>query len=82
MPHIFVIKCKNRDKLREYLLKNNIECGVHYKPNHLLSKYKINSSLLVTERIYEEILTLPCHFDLNIDEQSFVIENIKEFYAK
>jgi dTDP-4-amino-4,6-dideoxygalactose transaminase len=80
LPHIFVIKAEKRDELREYLISHSIECGVHYKPNHLLSKYKIKYNLLVTERIYEEILTLPCHFDLTSDDQEFVISIIKEFY--
>ena len=80
LPHIFVIKAKNRDNLREYLISNNIECGVHYKPNHLLTKYKQEYNLPITERIYNEILTLPCHFDLAKDEQNYVIDKIKEFY--
>ena len=79
LPHIFVIKVKKRDNLREYLLENNIECGVHYKPNHLLSKYKVNNNLPITEKVYEEILTLPCHYDLS--DQEIVIKQIKEFYA-
>jgi len=80
LPHIFVIKCERRNELREYLIENNIECGIHYKPNHLLSKYKTNDSLAVTEKIYNEILTLPCHFDLTEDEQQIVIDRIKGFY--
>ena len=80
MPHIFVIKVKNRNKLREYLLSNNIECGIHYKPNHLLTIYKKDYKLPSTEKIYKEILTLPCHFDLSKDEQMHIIKKIKEFY--
>lgn len=80
LPHIFVIKCKNRNKLRDYLISNNIECGVHYKPNHLLSKYKTNYRLSITESIYDCILTLPCHTDLSITDQDKVISVIKEFY--
>ncbi len=81
LPHIFVIKAQKRDELREYLINNNIECGIHYKPNHLLSKYKSNYNLSITEKIYEEILTLPCHFDLTENELDFVITKIKEFYC-
>ena len=79
LPHIFVIKATKRDGLREYLISNDIECGVHYKPNHLLTKYKANR-LIITEKVYEEILTLPCHFDLTEDEQNRIILKIKEFY--
>lgn len=82
LPHIFVIKAQKRDELREYLLANNIECGVHYKPNHLHTKYKSDVKLPITEQIYEEILTLPCHFDLSDDAQNIVIDKIREFYAK
>jgi len=80
LPHIFVIKVQKRDKLREYLLSKNIECGIHYKPNHLLTLYKTSYSLPVTEMICEEILTLPCHYDLTQEEQLRVITTIKEFY--
>lgn len=82
LPHIFVIKAQNRNRLREFLIDNNIECGIHYKPNHFLSKYKIDYKLPITEKIYEEILTLPCHFDLTDNEQDFVILKVKEFYEK
>lgn len=82
LPHIFVIKAQRRNKLREYLLSNNIECGIHYKPNHLHTKYKSSFKLPITEKIYEEILTLPCHFDLTKDEQEVAIEKIREFYGK
>ncbi|MEV9594157.1 DegT/DnrJ/EryC1/StrS family aminotransferase [Aliarcobacter butzleri] len=80
LPHIFVIKAQKRDGLREYLINNNIECGIHYKPNHLLSKYRTDEKLVITEKIYEEILTLPCHFDLKDNEQQIVIDKIREFY--
>jgi len=82
LPHIFVIKAQRRDELREYLIANNIECGIHYKPNHLHTKYKSDFNLVLTEQIYEEILTLPCHFDLTFDEQNTVINKIREFYGK
>ena len=39
LPHIYVIKAQNRNKLREFLIRNNIECGLQYKPNHLHTKY-------------------------------------------
>jgi len=82
MPHIFVIKANNRDQLRQYLLDNGIECGVHYKPNHMLTKYKSDKFFPITEDIYREIITLPCHVDLTNDEQNHVIDKIKCFYNK
>jgi dTDP-4-amino-4,6-dideoxygalactose transaminase len=81
MPHIFVIKADKRDLLREYLLEFDIECGVHYKPNHLLSKYQA-THLPIAEEMYKKILTLPCHVDLTQDEQSFVIAKVIDFFKK
>lgn len=82
LPHIFVIRAQKRDDLREYLIANSIECGIHYKPNHMHTKYQSDFSLPLTEQIYEEILTLPCHFDLTNNEQNIVINKIREFYGK
>ena len=28
--HLFIIKCSKRDELQEYLLKKNIQTGIHY----------------------------------------------------
>lgn len=80
VSHIFVIKAKRRDDLREYLLSHNIECGIHYKPNHLHTKYRSSEPLPITESVYENILTLPCHFDLSEEDQNRVVETIKAFY--
>lgn len=80
IPHIFVIKVTDRDLLREHLISKGIECGVHYKPNHLLEKYRQSSNLVTTELIYSEVLSIPCHVDLTEDEQSYVISEIKSFY--
>ena len=82
LPHIFVLKAENRDDLREFLLSNDIECGIHYKPNHLLSLFNKGYSLPVTENLYEKILTLPCHYDLTKKDQDIVINKVREFYGK
>ncbi|WP_233188772.1 DegT/DnrJ/EryC1/StrS aminotransferase family protein [Hydrogenovibrio sp. SC-1] len=80
ISHIFVIKVEQRNALRDFLLASGIECGIHYKPNHLLTKYECNCCLPVTEQLYTKILTLPCHVDFTEDEQEYVITKIREFY--
>ena len=84
IPHIFVIKVKNnkRNSLKQFLEAQGIECGIHYKPNHLLSKYNLGYSLPTAERLYEQILTLPLHLDLSKDDQGFIIEKIITFVSK
>ncbi len=80
ISHIFVIKIQQRDALQKYLLANDIECGVHYKPNHLLSKYSSDISLPVTEKVYDEILTLPCQVDLTDEELKYIVSTVKGFF--
>ena len=80
ISHIFVIKVQQRDALQAHLLANDIECGVHYKPNHLLSKYSSDINLPMTEQTYDEIITLHCHTDLTDEELKYIINMIKDFY--
>ena len=79
IPHIFPIKILNgkRNKIKNLLEQNNIQTGIHYKPNHLLSKYKINYKLPFTDKLYEQILTLPLHPDLEISDVKKICELIK-----
>ena len=46
--------------------KSGIEIGIHYNPNHNLSFFKSTKSeeLLITNRVYQEIVSLPIHPDL------------------
>ncbi len=82
VPHIFPLRIldNKRDGLRAYLLENEIECGIHYFPNHLLTYYgNKTGELPVTEQIYRELLTLPLHPDLTETEQNYIIEKVKKY---
>ena len=60
--HIFVIRSHNRNKLQEYLTQNGIQTLIHYPiPPHKQKAYRDwnNLSFPVTERIHNEILSLP-----------------------
>mgnify|MGYP000878013339 FL=1 len=65
IPHIQPVRITNgkRNNVMQILKENNIETGIHYKPNHLLSFYsKLTSyELPNTEKLYSEILSLPLH---------------------
>jgi dTDP-4-amino-4,6-dideoxygalactose transaminase len=80
VPHMFVIKLKegNRDKIREQLLEQGIQTGVHYVPNHHLSIYNSNriAQLPMTERIYPMLLTLPLHPDLKESDIDYICERL------
>jgi dTDP-4-amino-4,6-dideoxygalactose transaminase len=83
VPHIYVIRIApgQRDRIRTELLKNGIQTGIHYKPNHMLSKYSSNqdcSTLIRTENIYDSIITLPLHPDITLQQVKFICKKLKE----
>jgi dTDP-4-amino-4,6-dideoxygalactose transaminase len=80
VPHIFVIKITNgkRDQLKEFLLSKGIETGIHYKPNHVLEKFK-GSNCKQAELFWTQILTLPLHCNLSLSEISHICGLIKGY---
>jgi len=80
MPHIFVVKVQRRDELKAFLENNNIECGLQYKPNHMLSKYATSEALPQSEVLYSQLISLPCHYDLTVDDVNFICCKVREFY--
>jgi dTDP-4-amino-4,6-dideoxygalactose transaminase len=82
--HLFVIRSKNRDQLREHLKKKNIITLVHYPiPIHLQEAYKdlnlIRGSFPVAEDLANQILSLPMYPELSITEIKAVAKLIKDF---
>jgi dTDP-4-amino-4,6-dideoxygalactose transaminase len=71
IPHIAPVRVLHgrRDMVKAALAEAGIPVGVHYKPNHLLSRYGGGTtSLPVTERLYGELMTLPLHPGLSENE--------------
>jgi dTDP-4-amino-4,6-dideoxygalactose transaminase/nucleoside-diphosphate-sugar epimerase len=86
VPHIYPVRIrglKNRDSLRERLLAENIQTGVHYFPNHRLTLYRevLAAPLPRTDTAYAELLTLPLHPNLFPEDVAFVCEILKREVA-
>lgn len=79
VPHIMPVRVLHgkRDRVRDNMATANIETGIHYKPNHLLSYYGGGKTKLpVSESLYRELLTLPLHPDLSFDDLEYVCEQL------
>jgi dTDP-4-amino-4,6-dideoxygalactose transaminase len=75
VPHIAPVRILHgrRDTIKAALAEAGIPTGMHYKPNHLLSRYGGGAaSLPVTERLYSELLTLPLHPGLSEVEVEYI----------
>ncbi len=80
--HLFVIKCKYRNKLRRFLKQNHIESMIHYPiPPHKQKAFKEfnKKNFKVTENIYKEILSLPIFPTLKKSEIYQVVKIINKF---
>lgn len=82
VPHIFVVRITNgkRDQVKEYLNDNGIATGMHYRPNHLLSLFarnQDNNTLSHTDEIYDQLITLPLHADMNEEDVRYVCDTLK-----
>ncbi len=79
--HLFVVRCKQRNKFIKYLKKNNIFAGIHYKiPVHKQDAFKNNISLLpITEKICKEVVSLPIYPGLRKKNLKLITNLINNF---
>lgn len=82
--HMFVIRAKKRDELKEYLFNKGIETGIHYPiPCHLqpavLRKYE-RIKLPLTENRCKEILSLPIHPMLKDGDIKYICREIWAYF--
>lgn len=82
--HLYVIRVKKslRDHLINYMKKNKINLGIHYKtPCHLMPNFKKKKlKLRFTEKICNEIVSLPIYPELKFSEIIKITSLIKNFY--
>lgn len=82
--HIFAILCNERERLAEFLKKNNIQTQIHYPiPPHLSPCYKFlghqAGEYPVTEKYANEELSLPIYTGMPMEEVDKVISIINSF---
>ncbi|WP_294225264.1 DegT/DnrJ/EryC1/StrS aminotransferase family protein [Chryseobacterium sp. sg2396] len=80
--HLFVIRTENRDALQKYLELNGIQTLIHYPiPPHQQQAYSDMNELHmpITEKIHNEVLSLPISPVMTEDEVSTVIHILNNF---
>jgi dTDP-4-amino-4,6-dideoxygalactose transaminase len=80
--HLFVIRTQNRADLQNYLHENGIQTVIHYPiPPHkqkALADWN-NFSFPITERIHNEVLSLPISPVLTMDEVSYIVAILNKY---
>jgi dTDP-4-amino-4,6-dideoxygalactose transaminase len=80
--HLFIIRTTNREKLQTYLTENGIQTLIHYPiPPHKQQAYKEwnKLSLPITEKIHDEVLSLPISPVMTTDEVKKVTQIINAY---
>ncbi|MCM1038214.1 MAG: DegT/DnrJ/EryC1/StrS family aminotransferase [Ruminococcus sp.] len=81
-PFMFPIRVLEgrRDELKKRLQECDIETGISYIPNHLFSLFRMDKgAMAISDKIFEEILCLPLHFELSDDDVYEVCDGIMGF---
>ena len=80
--HLFVIRVKDRDKFRLFMSEKGVGTDVHYPiAPHKQLAYKewIELYLPITEKIHQEVVSLPLNNALTAQEISYIIQYVNQF---
>ncbi|GGC12945.1 DegT/DnrJ/EryC1/StrS family aminotransferase [Dyadobacter sediminis] len=83
--HLFVVRHPDRTALIAFLEANGIQTDVHYPlPVHKQEAYKEYKSLKlpVTEKMHQEVLSLPLNPVLTEEELTYIIQTVNRFDAQ
>ncbi len=83
--HMFVIRTDRRDDLRAFLRARGVDTGIHYPiPNHrqpaMTGLYGELPALPRTEQAVREILSLPIHPAIRVEDQDHVVASIAQYF--
>ena len=80
--HLFVIRVRERDKFRLFLSEKDIETVIHYPiAPHKQLAYKEWKMLFlpITEKIHQEVVSLPLNIALTASEISYIIDWVNKY---
>lgn len=85
--HQFVVRCRQRDRLKQYLADNGIDTMIHYPiPPHLAECYRhleySRGDFPIAEKYADEVLSLPMFNGMTDVEMEYVVSVINGFEEK
>tara|TARA_R110000850_G_scaffold221510_1_gene347270 strand:+ start:8688 stop:9878 length:1191 start_codon:yes stop_codon:yes gene_type:complete len=82
-PFLYYIRVLNgsRNKLREHMKSHGVDTGIHWQAGHEFTYFKDcrRGDLVVTEKIVDQILSLPLHSCMSDEDQRRIIQSIVSF---
>lgn len=87
--HQYTLKVKGgkRDELKTLLEQNDIPAMIYYpvplhKQKAFLPIARQGGTLNVSETLAEQVLSLPMHTELDEEQQTYIINKVREFFSK
>jgi dTDP-4-amino-4,6-dideoxygalactose transaminase len=84
--HQYTITCKTaamRDALKMYLAEHEIPSMIYYpRPLYLQTAYQQVVNLTISEDLCNRVLSLPICPELDVEQQEYIINNIRNFIQK
>jgi dTDP-4-amino-4,6-dideoxygalactose transaminase len=84
--HLFVIKTSRRKALMDYLNSFNIPTAIHYPliiPDQpFFSPHSVQPNLFEAEKFVKQVLSLPIHPYLSLEQVDFVGKKVVSFFQK
>ncbi|WP_035670635.1 DegT/DnrJ/EryC1/StrS aminotransferase family protein [Flavobacterium sp. 83] len=80
--HLFVIRTQNRLDLQNYLHENRIQTVIHYPippHNQKALSFLNHLSFPITQKIHDEVLSLPISPVLTMDEVGFIVSILNKY---
>jgi len=79
--YIVRVSDKNRERLMAHLGRQGIGSIVHFIPCHLQPVFAaFRTSLPVTERLFDEILSLPLYCEMTAEDVEEVVSSVRSFF--
>jgi len=85
--HLYVIRIKNRDTVKEHLAEKGIATGIHYPiPLPFLNAYSYlghnPGDFPIAYDMKDEILSLPIHGDMTDEQILYILENLRDILSE
>lgn len=78
--HLYELQVPDREALLDFLAKNDINCGVHYRDNTEYSVFAYgNGTCPVAHKVSQHLITMPLHMWLTNEDVKKIIEKVNEF---
>lgn len=80
--YVHVIQTTRRDELKQFLQHRGIQTNIHYATTtHQQPAYRQwYTPCPVAERTVNEILSLPCYYNLTHEECEYIVHSVREFF--